>query len=258
MPVPGNGELGTSRRALIYDPRPMRQDMRRFWDRRAEEDAFFFVDNRLEYGQPDLERFWSDGERDLAKLLDAVGAALKPSDDVLEIGCGVGRLTRSLSAQTTSVRALDVSERMLALAQRHNGGLGNVEWVLGDGSTLAPIDSGSADACISHVVFQHIPDPAVTLSYVREMGRVLRTGGWAAFQISNDPRVHDAGPALRRARRSILATLGRGPRGQNDCRWRGSMIELDALREAASAGGMSVERIVGEGTQLCCVLTRRR
>jgi SAM-dependent methyltransferase len=232
--------------------------MRGFWDRRADEDAFFFVDNRLQYRAPDLERFWSDGERDLAKLLGVVGAELKPSDRVLEIGCGVGRLTRSLSTQVASVCALDVSERMLALAHQHNAGLSNVEWVLGDGSTLAPVASDSVDACVSHVVFQHIPDPDVTLSYVREIGRVLRAGGWAAFQISNDARVHDGGPALRRARRTVLATLGRGPRGQNDRRWRGSMIELDALGRAAADGAMTVERIVGEGTQLCCVLTRRQ
>jgi hypothetical protein len=35
------------------------------------------------------------------------------------------------------------------------------------------------------------------------------------------------------------------------------MVELGALREAARDGSMVVERVVGEGTQLCCVLTRR-
>ena len=35
--------------------------MRRFWDRRAREDAFYFVDNRLWYRDPDLEGFWAGG-----------------------------------------------------------------------------------------------------------------------------------------------------------------------------------------------------
>lgn len=30
-----------------------RIDMKRFWDDRAREDAFYFVDNRLDYGSPD-------------------------------------------------------------------------------------------------------------------------------------------------------------------------------------------------------------
>jgi SAM-dependent methyltransferase len=235
----------------------MSSEMRNFWDRRAEEDAFFFVDNRMEYGRPDMERFWEDGERDLDKLLSALGVGIESADRVLEIGCGVGRLTRVLSARAASVRALDVSERMLELARHHNGGLANVEWVLGDGSTLAGIDSGSVDACVSHVVFQHIPDPEVTLSYVREIGRVLHRGGWAAFQISNNPRVHDDTSALGGIWRAILSAVGRAPKGQRDPRWRGSMVELGALRGAAAEGSMQVERVVGEGTQFCCVLTRR-
>ena len=36
--------------------------MQRFWDARAREDAFYFVDNTLNYRAPDLERFWAGGE----------------------------------------------------------------------------------------------------------------------------------------------------------------------------------------------------
>jgi SAM-dependent methyltransferase len=232
-----------------------RSEMGRFWDRRADEDAFFFVDNRMQYGQPDLERFWAEGERDLDALLSALGASVELEDRVLEIGCGVGRLTRVLSARAASVVALDVSERMLELAREHNGTLDNVDWVLGDGSTLAGVEPESADACVSHVVFQHIPDPQVTLAYVREIGRVLKPGGWAAFQISNDRRVHRPRTGVRD---TLRALLGRSPRGQRDSRWLGSMVELPDLRRAAAGGSMELERVLGEGTQFCCVLTLRR
>ena len=109
--------------------------MRRFWDRRAEEDPFFFVDSRMEYGKPDLERFWADGERDLDKLLAALGVTVQPQDRILEIGCGVGRLTRVLASRGASVSALDVSQRMLDKAAELNPGLSNVKWILGDGSS---------------------------------------------------------------------------------------------------------------------------
>jgi SAM-dependent methyltransferase len=235
----------------------MRDDMGRFWDNRAAEDPFYFIDNRLQYRNPDLDRFWSEGERDLAQVLAAVGASISPEDDVLEIGCGVGRLTRPLAGQARSVCALDVSERMLELAREHNPHLDNVTWVLGDGHSLCGVGSETVDVCISHVVFQHIPDPQITLAYVREIGRVLRPGGWAAFQISNDSRVHEGRSASRRARRAVLAIRGRAPRGQDDPRWRGSMVDLDDLRAAAADGAMHVEQTVGEGTQFCLVLTRR-
>src|SRR3954447_5995377 len=154
-------------------------DARRFWDARAAEDAMFFVDSRLDYGHPDEQAFWSGGERDLDALLATVGAAIRPGASVVDIGCGIGRLSRAIAARAADVRGIDVSPRMIELARRYNDSLANVTWVVGDGVSLAGIDSASAEVCISHVVFQHIPDPAVTLGYVREIGRVLRPGGWA-------------------------------------------------------------------------------
>ncbi len=146
---------------------------------------------------------------------------------------------------------------MLERARQHLGGLDNVELILGDGVSLAPIEDASADACISHVVFQHIPDPEITLGYVREIGRVLRPGGWAAFQISNDPAIHRRRDGIEGLGIRWRALRGRGPRGQADPAWLGSYVELDALRDAAADGGMAVEAISGEGTQLCFVRVRR-
>lgn len=228
--------------------------MRDFWEHRAHEDAFYFVDNRIPYGADELESFWAEGEKDLAILLDRAGVALKPDDVVVEIGCGVGRLTRVLAAQAAQVHALDISQRMLDIAADHNGHLGNVDWLLGDGGSLAQIEAGSADACVSHVVFQHIPDPEVTLDYVREIGRVLKPGGWAAFQVSNDPEVHRR--RQRPIREKLAALMGRAPRGLDGESWRGAPTDLDDLAGAARDGGMQVASVDGAGTQYCLVCCR--
>jgi SAM-dependent methyltransferase len=232
--------------------------MREFWDARAEENPLYFVDNRLDYRHPDAARFWVNAEGELDSVLDPVGARLGPRDEVVEIGCGVGRLTHVIAHRAARVRALDVSPRMLELAREYGAELTNVEWLLGDGTSLAGIADESADACISHVVFQHIPDPAITLGYLREIGRVLRPGGWAAFQISNDPRIHRPRRGREALRIGWRALTRRGPKGQADPSWLGSYVELDQLREAAADGAMAVERTDGEGRQLCFVLTRKR
>lgn len=234
-----------------------RAKMREFWDDRADEDAFYFVDNRLDYGDPDLEAFWQGGRRDLDEILEQLGVRVRPDDDVVEIGCGVGRITRVLAGRAASVRAIDISGRMLELARRHNPTLTNVSWIQGDGISLAGVPDSSADACFSHVVFQHIPDPQITLGYAREIGRILRQGGWAAFQISNLPAIHRPRPLAQRLRSLPVRVLGRGPRGQAHQAWLGSAVQLDALAEAVHAGGGEIERVRGEGTQWCLVLLRK-
>jgi SAM-dependent methyltransferase len=238
---------------------PRRSDrMRRFWDARADEDPFYFVDNRLAYGAPDVDAFWRGGEEALAWILERLDVRIRPGDEIVEIGCGIGRMTRPLAARAATVRAIDVSERMLELAREHNPRLANVEWLLGDGHSLAPIDDASADVCCSHVVFQHLPDPAITLGYVREIGRVLRPGGWAAFHVSDAPRIHRPRSIASRGRNWLAAVAGRAPRGQSDPAWRGSAVDLDRLERVAHEAGTEVERVVGRGSQFCLVLLRRR
>lgn len=225
-----------------------------FWDARARENANYFVDNRLDYNAGDDERFWSVGEADLGRLLEAVGARIDPQNTVLDVGCGVGRLTRALAARAGHVHGIDVSAEMLARARANLLGVANVTLHQGNGSSLGAFADASMDAVVSLVVFQHIPDPAITLGYVREIGRVLRPGGWAAFQVSNDPSIHAAGnPTPSR----LKVALGRAPKGQDDPAWRGSAVMLDALRAAVADGGMHMAALAGEGTQFCLARTVR-
>ena len=230
--------------------------MRRFWDRRARENPWYFINNTLSYADPDLDRFWASGERDVVELLEKLDVELRPSDHVVEIGCGAGRMSRALAQRVARVTALDVSPRMLELAREQNPELDNVEWMLGDGATLSGVPDASADGCISYVVLQHIPDAEVILGYVREMARVLRPGGWAMFQISNLPSVHR--PRFHGPRRRWASLRGWMPRGQRDTAWLGTAVELEALGAAAADGSLELERVEGEGTQFCLVRAGRR
>jgi ubiquinone/menaquinone biosynthesis C-methylase UbiE len=225
-------------------------DMGRFWDARAREDAFYFVDNTGAYRDADVDRFWAEGRRNLETVLAAVDAQVRPGDVALDIGCGVGRLTRVLAETASHVHAIDVSSEMLEQARELNAHLTNVTWHHGDGTTLHPVEDASIDTIVSHVVFQHIPDPRITLGYVREMGRVLKPGGWSAFQISNDPSLHQATIGLRDR---VKAAIGRAPKGQDEPQWLGSAVDLQDLTAAALESGLDIARVVGEGTQFCYV-----
>lgn len=225
-----------------------------YWDERAREDAYYFVDNRLDYRMPDVDRFWAGGEEALGLLLDLAGAVIEPGDVIVDIGCGLGRLTRAAASRGARVRAVDVSSEMLARAVHANDHLTDVEWIHGDGRTLRPIEDESVDGCISIVVFQHIPDPAITLGYIREMGRVLRPGGWAAFQLSTDPSIHSPNQPLRDR---LLARLGRAPKGQSNPSWVGSAVTMDQLQATSGEAGLVLRRVEAPGTQYSTVLAVR-
>lgn len=232
--------------------------MRAYWDRKAAENPWYFIDSRVDYSDPDQDRFWSGAEEDLDRMLGRLEVRIEDGDDVVEIGCGIGRLTRPIAERCSSVRALDVSGRMLDLARRHNPHLDNVEWVQGDGTSLEPLRSDSADAICSYIVFHHVPGEAIVLGYVREMGRVLRSGGWAAFQVSNDFGHHDRRASMGSRILNPLRTRIRGvPRGQFHPAWRGTAVDLERLEDAAGQAGMRVERIEGRGSVECLVLLRR-
>src|SRR3954451_21886339 len=233
-------------------------DAERFWDERAREHALFFVDNRLDYRDPDVESFWAGGVEALDGMLRAVGVGVTPRDVIVDIGCGVGRLTRVLAGRARRVIGVDVSAEMLARAAELNPGLANVEWRHGDGRSLAGITDGTVDACVSHVVFQHLPDPGLTLGYVREMARVLRPGGWAAFQVSTDPAIHRPHGLASRLRWRAAAVLRRGARAQEHPAWLGSAVSLASLEHVAADAGLTLERVLGAGSQFTTVLARRR
>jgi len=83
----------------------------RYWDARARENALFFVDTEVDYDDPDTEAFWRRGEEVVARMLEIAGLSIEPHEAVLDIGCGVGRLTRALASRAHRVCGLDVSRR---------------------------------------------------------------------------------------------------------------------------------------------------
>ncbi len=229
-------------------------DSESYWDQKARENALYYVDNEVEYSDPDAEGFWRRGDEVVDLLVDLVGLSIGPGETVLDIGCGVGRLTRALATRAAHVYGLDVSSEMLRLARQHNPDLANVEWLHGDGRGLGVVGDASVDGCFSHVVFQHIPDPVVTLNYVRDMGRVLRPGGWALFQVSTDPSVHRKPVGLRGRVKALLP----GQRSDEEDRaWWGSAVDMAELRAAAGQGQLEVQHVFDEESQYTTVFARR-
>ncbi|WP_192930716.1 class I SAM-dependent methyltransferase [Deinococcus sp. AJ005] len=118
-----------------------------------------------------LENPWRRRYRDPVPLADA--CALRPTDHVLEVGCGSGLFTPALAGRCGHLTALDIEARYLAQTAAKIAGLPNVTLLHGDLSAL-PCEAGSLDAVILISVLTELPAPIAAL---RECVRVLRPGG---------------------------------------------------------------------------------
>lgn len=69
-------------------------------------------------------------ERILTAIADA--GKIEPHDVVLEVGPGVGNLTRLLSQRARAVLAVDIDRKLMPAAQRYHAELTNVSWLNAD------------------------------------------------------------------------------------------------------------------------------
>lgn len=235
------------------------QTMRDYWDAKARENAMFYIHSELDYAHCDPEEFWRSGQENLERTLGLFDDQVRAEDHVVEIGCGMGRMTRPLAQRARKVIALDVSEEMVHRAQQALADLANVTFMVGNGRDLSGVPDASADVVYSFIVFQHIPDPAVTCQYVRDIGRVLRPGGWTLFQVSDLPAIHRAeSHTSQRSWRNRLGQLrGNRPRGCLSPPWLGSAVPRPELLAALAEGDLVLDATVGDGTQYCFVHAHR-
>ena len=162
--------------------------MQEDWDTRARENAhYFIVNSSKEWNE---REFYRSGEINVANdvmpdMSRICGGSRSPLElTALEIGCGVGRMTRMLARIFGHVTAVDVSKEMIERARVNLADLDNVTLILGDGATLSLVPDESHDFAFSFIVFQHIPSTDVIASYCREVCRVLRTGSLFKFQVN--------------------------------------------------------------------------
>jgi len=163
------------------------QQMRDDWDRRAREDARYYVAFGRREQSP--EEFFATATGVLHALRAEYRRFASPASSLhaLEIGCGPGRLLVPLSRDFASVTGVDVSAEMIELARANLRGLSNARAELVSGSDLAQFPDASFDFVCSYAVFQHIPSRDVVLGYLREARRVLRPGGILKCQLNGLP-----------------------------------------------------------------------
>ncbi len=153
-------------------PRLTQQDIAAEWRRRARRDGLARV---MRASQPvELEIGVTEQTRRLvANYLGAVAGRLsRPVGSVLEVGCGIGRITPTIAAHAEHVVALDMTPGMLEAAIQTCAGLDNVEFHRHAAQRL-PWGSSRFDVAVCVWVLMHVLDDD-------EISAVCRRLSWSA------------------------------------------------------------------------------
>ncbi len=121
-----------------------------------------------------------------ARSLEIIGSilALSGREEVLEVGCGIGRVARGLAPHCRRFTGVDISENMIAEARRRSPGLSNVEFLALQKSDLSRFPDASFDVVVFEIVLIHLAREDA-FRYLCEARRVLRPGGTAYCQFYN-------------------------------------------------------------------------
>ena len=215
--------------------------MKRDWDERARQDAMWYI-NTLRRGQSE-EEFDRTGAVEVERLVLADLPLLSGGRDprnlrMLEIGCGVGRMTKHLANVFGEVVGVDVSGEMIRQARERLAGLANVRLHETNGVDFAVLPREHFDLILSAYVFQHVPSAKVIASNLREAWRVLAPGGMFKFQTSG-------------------ITAEEFERADKDT-WSGAPFPEAEIRRFAREAGATLVGLFGAGTQYCWTMLRKR
>jgi SAM-dependent methyltransferase len=99
--------------------------------------------------------------------------------ELLDIGCGIGRLLVALAPYVRSATGIDVSAEMVKAAQRRCAGLNNVTVIKGDGHGLTGLADASFDVAIAVDSFPYLRQSGYALveRFVADAARVLKPRG---------------------------------------------------------------------------------
>lgn len=151
-----------------------------------------------------LAEFYASGVAQVKSIVEQmrVHLGVAPAGGrALDVGCGVGRLTRAMRTHADSVTGYDVSPTMLSHARQH---------AISDGiDYVNELPNGYFDWINSFIVFQHIP-PARGLQLLSRVLDLAAPEAFASIQITcwSDSKPLSLWLRFRRAAQILKARLG--------------------------------------------------
>lgn len=161
------------------------------WDKKARVNPLYavmsdkvFMDAPADnFSQEQLDLFFAKGERIFSYALNPILTRLSPDKNnfrILEYGCGMGRILKSIYSNGFCCAGIDISETMLKWCYKLVPEV--KELYLLQPNKKSEYPSRSADLVFSYAVLQHIDRLTDYVAAIKEMDRCLKPGGILLIQ----------------------------------------------------------------------------
>lgn len=97
--------------------------------------------------------------------------------DVLDIGCGIGRIEKAVAGKVRRITGIDISAEMIGEAQRRCAGLSNVIFLPTSGRDLSAVDGNAYDLVLAVDCFPYLVAAGTAAQHVADAARLLRPTG---------------------------------------------------------------------------------
>lgn len=168
------------------------------WEKRARSEARdYYVSSHPGWNQPEV---WAhQAEVDVTMFMHQLDPAVMRDWDLLEVGCGVGRLVPELAKRAKSYTGFDIAPGMVETARERNAGIASARFFVSDG-TGPPAEARDRlyDLILVFAVFIHCPRSVIAAN-IQAAYSLLKPGGQLRFQIRADPSDHEGVQSLEAA-----------------------------------------------------------
>ncbi len=153
-----------------------------WWEKEASNHGLLMIDRMAFRDDASWKAVLNSGREEIDNLMRLFTLPQGPELSLLEIGCGIGRLTFNLADKYGNICGLDVSNEFLRIANSNNT-FANVQFIKIENERLLTSQASAYDIVFSMEVFHYL-ELEVLKNYIADAYRLLKPGGIFVFQIN--------------------------------------------------------------------------
>lgn len=158
-------------------------NQKQLWEDLAKKNARYYINSDKGKGITE-EEFRESGKTDFHEYI-LNDPSIPLGGELLEIGCGNGRMTEFIAPHFDTVIGVDISGEMINQGLERLKAFRNVILYETDGEHF-PIENDSMDVVFSYIVFQHFKTKKMVENNFKEVYRVLKLGGIFKVRLRTD------------------------------------------------------------------------